>query len=69
VSNGDAEAQLPDTIKLDMEEALVVLSALDRAADMGEPGSAYHRMIRGAIRLMTRKLWPDLGRLLDEDEE
>jgi hypothetical protein len=62
------EVDLPDHIELDLEEALTVLGALDRAEVMGEPGSEYHRTIRRATVLLTGKLWPDLGRWLDDEE-
>jgi hypothetical protein len=63
------EVELPDSIELTLQEARDLLGALDRAAELGQPGSPYHRTIRAGVRLLTRKLWPDLGRLLDEDEE
>ena len=69
MSNGDAEAHLPDTIELTLGEAADLLFLLDRALEMGEPDSAYYQAIRSGIRLLTRKVWPDLGHILDEDEE
>ena len=69
MSNGHAVAHLPDTIALSLGEAADLLFLLDRALEMGEPGSAYHQAIRSGIRLLTHKVWPELGHLLDEDEE
>jgi hypothetical protein len=67
--NGSVEANLPDRIELTLGEAADLLFALDRALELGQPGSDYHRTIQVAVRLPSRKLWPDLGDLLDEDEE
>jgi hypothetical protein len=61
------EAQLPDEIRLTLREAGQVLFALDVAAERTEPGTDEHRQALAARRLMTAKLWPELGRLLDED--
>jgi len=69
MSNGDAEAHLPDTIELSLAEVRDVLKALDDAEAIAVAGTALHRNARHAIRLITHKLWPDLGHLLDEDEE
>jgi hypothetical protein len=63
------EVHLPDHIELTLREARDVLFALDRAAELGEPGSDYHRETRTSIRTLTCKMWPELGRLLDDDEE
>jgi len=64
-----AEVHLPERIELTLVEARDVLFALDRAAELGEPGSDFHREITSSIRLLTGKLWPELGLLLDDDEE
>jgi hypothetical protein len=64
-----ADVQLPETIELTLGEARDVLFALDRASELGEPGSDFHRAITSSIRILTGKMWPELGRLLDDDEE
>ena len=61
-------AHLPDEIVLTRDELSVVLFALDTLADAGVTGEDAAKVHR-AIRLLTRKLWPELGDLLDEDEE
>ena len=61
-------AQLPDRIALDLSEVAILLGALDRASEFAEPGTDTQRAIRAATRLLTRKVWPELGDLLDEDE-
>lgn len=61
-------AHLPDEITLTRDELAVVLFALDVVED-AEVDSADAAMVRRAIRLLTAKLWPELGDLLDDDEE
>jgi hypothetical protein len=50
------EVELPDSIELTLQEARDLLGALDRAAELAQPGSPYHRTIRAGVRLLTRKL-------------
>ena len=61
-------AQLPDQVTLTRDEISVVLFALDvtESTELGEPDRAA---VRRAIRLITRKLWPELGDLLDDEGE
>ena len=60
--------QLPDHIRLDLAEAGDVLGALDEAVELAEPGTEVHREMLRVTRLITRKLWPELGDLLDDDD-
>ena len=64
-----SEVHLPASIELTLAEASVVLDALDQAELLARPRSEAWRLIRAGIVLLTRKLWPDLGRLLDDGEE
>jgi hypothetical protein len=66
---GERFAELPERITLDLSEIAVVLGALDRAADRLDPESDDHRAVRSATRLITAKVWPELGDLLGEDDE
>ena len=62
-------ARLPDEVTLSRDELAVVLFALDvvEEADVDAENGAK---VRRAIRLLTAKLWPELGDLLgDEDQE
>jgi hypothetical protein len=61
-------ASLPDEITLTRDETAEVLFALDvvERSDLEPAGAAQ---VRRAVRLLTTKLWPDLGDLLDEDDE
>ena len=63
------EVQLPERIELTLDEAAELLISLDRAVEIAVPGSADSLRFRTQVRVVTTKLWPDLGRLLDEDEE
>ena len=61
-------ADLPDEITLTRDEAAVVLFALDVVdSAVSEPEEA--EKVRRAVRLLTRKLWPKLGDLLDDEGE
>lgn len=61
-------ARLPDQVTLTRDEISVVLFALDvtESAGLGAPERAS---VRRAIRLITGKLWPELGDLLDDEGE
>jgi hypothetical protein len=61
-------ASLPDELTLARDEAAEVLFALDvvEGSDLG-PDEATK--VRRAVRLLTAKLWPDLGDLLGEVDE
>lgn len=60
-------ASLPDDITLTRDEAAEVLFALDVIED-ADPEPDQQAKVRRAVRLLTAKLWPDLGDLLDEDD-
>jgi hypothetical protein len=66
---GGRFAELPESITLELSEVALVLGALDRAADRLDPESDDHRAVRVASRLITKKVWPGLGDLLDEDDQ
>ena len=69
--NGEQEpfARLPERIALDLAEVAVLLGALDEAAELSDRGTRAHRSIRAATRLLTGKVWPELGELLEGNEE
>lgn len=60
-------ARLPDGMVLTRDEAAVVLFGLDvvEQADVSPDQAAK---VTRAVHLLTAKLWPDLGVLLDGDE-
>lgn len=61
-------AYLPEEIKLTHDEAATVLFALD-VVDSAAPDPEDAETVRRAVRLLTRKLWPELGDLLDDEGE
>jgi hypothetical protein len=56
--------QLPDHIELSLAEAGELLEALDIAATVAQDDS-QRTAINDASRMITTKLWPELGDLLD----
>lgn len=62
------EAELPHEITLTLAEAAQVLFALDLAAELSDPRRDEHRLAMSARRLVTSKLWPELGELLDDQD-
>lgn len=59
-------ADLPDEITLRRDEVAILLFALDVVDNaVSEPEDA--EKVRRAVRLLTRKLWPELGDLLDDE--
>lgn len=61
-------AELPDKVTLTRDELAVVLFALD-VVEVADVDPAEAAKVRRAIRLLTAKLWPELGDLLDDDQE
>jgi hypothetical protein len=68
MSGQEPFARLPSRITLDLSEVAVVLGALDRAADLADAEGVDSRAILKATRLLTAKLWPEFGDLLDDDD-
>jgi len=61
-------AHLPDEVTLTRDELGAVLFALDVVEEANvDPEDAAK--VRRAIRLLTAKLWPELGDLLGDDQE
>jgi hypothetical protein len=58
---------LPETIALDGREVLLVLDALDLAENPHIPQHVRAAAARQAIKLLTRKMWQELGDILDEE--
>lgn len=64
----DPYVELPERIELSLDEVTAVLEVLD-IAEVAARTEAERAAARGAIRIVTAKLWPELGDLLDGDEE
>ena len=62
------ETQLPNEIRLTLREAAQVLFALDIAAERTEGDPTDHEQVLAARLMLTSKLWPELGQLLEEND-
>lgn len=60
--------RLPDRIEVTAAEAGQLLEVLDIAAATARTDEE-RIAVREAVRMITAKLWPELGDLLDGDEE
>ncbi len=60
--------RLPPLLTFTLEEVADILYAVDVAVDRSAPTSPDHRAARRVQRLITARLWPDLGILLGDDE-
>lgn len=58
-------ARLPERIELDLDEVRRVLAALDVGAT--HTTGRDRETITEVVNLVTAKLWPELGDLLDEE--
>lgn len=58
-------ARLPERIELDLDEVRRVLAALDLGAT--HTAGRDRETIAEVVNLVTAKLWPELGDLLDEE--
>ncbi len=63
-----AATPLPDHIEVSLAEAGELLEVLDIAAAAART-DAERAAVKGASRMITVKLWPELGDLLDGDDE
>ena len=60
--------RLPDHIELSLAEASELLEVLDIAATTARTDEE-RLAVREAVRMITARLWPELGDLLDGDDE
>ena len=60
-------AHLPDEVTLSRDELAAVLFALD-VVEGAEVIPEDRARVRRAVRLLTLKLWPELGGLLDDEK-
>ena len=61
-------AELPDEVTFTLNEVAILLFAVDIAAERVLEGGDEHAAATRAQRLITSRLWPDLGSLLDDDD-
>ena len=62
----DVVVELPDEIRLTLDEVAVVMGALDVAESCVVADSGEERQVRAAIGLLVNKLWPELDDLAEE---
>lgn len=60
--------ELPDRIEFSLDEVSSVLEVLD-IAEAAARTDDERAAAREAIRIVTSKLWPELGDLLDRDDD
>ena len=68
MSRDDPFVRLPDHIELSLAEASELLEVLDIAATTARTDEE-RLAVRKAVRMITTRLWPELGDLLDGDDE
>jgi len=68
VSSDDPYVQLPEEIELSLAEAGELLEVLDVAVATARTDDE-RRAARDAAETITAKLWPELGDLLEDDDE
>jgi hypothetical protein len=68
VSSDEPYVRLPKQIGLTLAEAGELLEVLDAAVSTAR-SDEERRAARVAAEMITRKLWPDLGDLLEDDDE
>jgi hypothetical protein len=68
VSSEDPYVRLPDHIELSLAEAGQLLEVFDIAATAART-DVERAAVDDAAHMITIKLWPELGDLLDGDEE
>jgi hypothetical protein len=63
----EALVRLPDRIELSLNEVQLVLAAVDHGRELAPRAAAA--ALRRADRLLVGKVWPELGELLENDED
>jgi hypothetical protein len=62
-------ADLPGEVTFTLDEVALLLFVADTAVESTAYGSSEHARARRAQRLITSRLWPELGDLLEDDEQ
>jgi hypothetical protein len=68
VSSDEPYVRLPERIELTLAEAGELLEVLDVAVATARSDDE-RRAARVAVEMLTRRLWPDLGDLFEDDAE
>jgi hypothetical protein len=61
--------ELPDEVTFTLDEVALLLFVADTAVEATSQGGSEHTRARRAQRLITSRLWPELGDLLRDDDE
>lgn len=61
-------AELPEELTLSLDDIADLLFVIDMAVEHAKAGSSEHATARRVQRLITSRLWPELGELLDDDD-
>lgn len=61
-------AELPDEVCFALDDIADVLFTLDVAVEKTARGTAEREVARRSQRLITSRLWPELGYLLGDDD-
>lgn len=62
-------ADLPEQVTFDLSEVAQILFAIDLAVESATPGTPERRAARKAQVLVTARLWPELGELLENGDD
>ena len=62
-------ADLPDEVTFTLDEVALLLFVADTAVERTPKGGSEHTRARRAQRLITSRLWPELGDLLGDDDQ
>lgn len=60
--------ELPDEVCFTLDEVADVLFTVDVAVEKTAQGTREHEVARRSQRLITSRLWPELGDLLSDDD-
>ena len=61
-------AELPEEVCFTLDEVADVLFTVDVAVEQTAPGTSAREVARRSQRLITSRLWPELGDLLGDDD-
>jgi hypothetical protein len=60
--------EMPDEVCLTLDEVADLLFTVDVAVEKTTHGTREHEVARRSQRLITSRLWPELGDLLSDDD-
>lgn len=69
MASGSPLAELPDEVTFSLDEVADILFVVDLAVASVTPGSDDYPAARRVQRLITARLWPDLGAMLEDEQD